>query len=736
MVMDGRWKDDYGVLNLSALNFNGSATVLSDPKVFNGMNLNDTFLDRNILNHTPELNLNETFLDRNIVNRTPELPDLSFKRSSPSSSSNNEGEIHDDFELSDVVFKYINQMLMEENIEEKTCTLHESAALQAAEKSLYDAMVNKSVSSCSSDPMVPLYDNDGKDEITIGDYNYFDGDAFISGTSTGFSSDFSDYNVPVITSVFSNLDSRTGSLSSYCSSNNNSSVIDCFADSPLSGQSVSAMQFPLSTYRILDQLGINEANNVVLKSEKKHGIGFSIPEESRGKKNPYSKDLVDDGRISKQSAVYTEPTVRSKMFDDVLLCGEGKNLPQGNFVHNGVNRVQKKGNAGKGRGKKGVTKDVVDLRTLLTLCAQAVAANDQRGAFDLLNQIRKHASPSGDGMQRLAHYFAAGLEARMAGSGTEIYNTLLSRPTSAVDVLKSYHLYLSCCPFLKISNFFSNKTILHIAENKKKLHIVDFGILYGFQWPCFIQRLSKRPGGPPELRITGIDFPCPGFKPSQRVEETGSRLANYAETFNVPFKFKAIAQKWETITLDDLELKSDETLVVNCAYRFRYLLDETVMPDCPRNKVLNLIKKMNPTIFIQGVVNGSYNAPFFITRFREALFFFSSMFDMIEANATRETPDRMLIEKVFWGREAMNVIACEGGERIERPETYKQWQVRNLRAGFRQLPLNQEILKLAKERAKSCYPHKDFGIDEVGHWMLQGWKGRIISGLALWAPAE
>ncbi|KAK3006892.1 hypothetical protein RJ639_009581 [Escallonia herrerae] len=44
----------------------------------------------------------------------------------------------------------------------------------------------------------------------------------------------------------------------------------------------------------------------------------------------------------------------------------------------------------------------------------------------------------------------------------------------------------------------------------------------------------------------------------------------------------------------------------------------------------------------------------------------------------------------------MNVIACEGAERIERPETYKQWQVRNLRAGFRQLPLNDEILDMIR----------------------------------------
>ncbi|KAI4339185.1 hypothetical protein MLD38_024150 [Melastoma candidum] len=50
--------------------------------------------------------------------------------------------------------------------------------------------------------------------------------------------------------------------------------------------------------------------------------------------------------------------------------------------------------------------------------------------------------------------------------------------------------------------------------------------------------------------------------------------------------------------------------------------------------------------------------------------------------------------------EAMNVIACEGSERIERPETYKQWQMRNTRAGFRQLPLNREIVEMRRIGSK------------------------------------
>ncbi len=94
----------------------------------------------------------------------------------------------------------------------------------------------------------------------------------------------------------------------------------------------------------------------------------------------------------------------------------------------------------------------------------------------------------------------------------------------------------------------------------------------------------------------------------------------------------------------------------------------------------------------------------------------------------------MLMERESIGREAMNVVACEGLERVERPETYKQWQVRNTRAGFKQLPLNSELMDKFRTKLQQCY-HKDFVFDVDNNWMLQGWKGRILYASTCWVPA-
>ena len=407
-----------------------------------------------------------------------------------------------------------------------------------------------------------------------------------------------------------------------------------------------------------------------------------------------------------------------------------------------ASKIQKEESEGCNKSKtSGIKKkrnkgEVVDLRALLTQCAQAMAAYNHRAANDILMLIRLHSSPFGDGSQRLAHFFANGLEARLAGTGLQIHTALTTKKTSVGDMIKAYQLYFSACPFKNMSTTYANGVIAKLAEGATSLHIIDFGVLCGFQWPCLIQLLSLRPGGPPKLRITGIDFPQPGFRPAERVEETGQRLANYCKRFNVPFQYKAIAQRWDTIEIEDMEIDKNEVIVVNSINnRMENLLDETVTDKCLKDAVLELIRRMNPDIFIHGILNGNFNTPFFLTRFREALFHFDALFDMLDATVGRENEGRMMYEREMYGRDIMNIIACEGSERIERPDIYKQWQGRNERAGLRQVGLEEEIVTKVRSIVKKEY-HKDFAVEVDGGWMLHGWKGRVIYAISCWKPSH
>ncbi|KAL3622745.1 hypothetical protein CASFOL_033353 [Castilleja foliolosa] len=542
---------------------------------------------------------------------------------SDSSADNNYG---DDCEYSDGTLRYIEQMLMEEEIDEQTHMLQESLDLQAKERSFYELLGQKY-------PLSPTLD-----------------------------------------------------------------------------------------YDVYLRKGFDDASKFLPSGNKNRHAGET--------------DTEEEERSKKVAGVYTEfNDVPKEEFDYVVLTtvGELKKKFEA-YRANLLEAGSKTRRRGCGTVKKQRNKEeTIDLRSHLIECAQLITAGDDQAANECLKQIRTHSSPLGDGLQRLAHYFANGLEARLAGTGSHIHKALLSKRITASDYLRAYYTYTASCPFHKVSIFAFNMSILLKSEKAMTVHFLDFGILYGFRWPSFIQSLAEREGGPPKLRITGIDFPQPGFRPGERVEETGRRLARYAEMFNVPFEFKAITQKWETIKIEDLMIEEGEFVAVICMFRAQYLPDETFTEESSRTMVLNLIRKINPDIFIHGIVNVNYTMPLFLSRFREALYHYSAMYDMVEATIPREKPERLLIERDLIGSEALNLIACEGCERVERGETYKLWQVRHLKAGFMQVPFEREVIDRAKYMFSKFY-HREFVIDETNEWILMGWKGRTLYALSCWQP--
>ncbi|KAJ9172365.1 hypothetical protein P3X46_015611 [Hevea brasiliensis] len=583
----------------------------------------------------------------------------------------------------DAILRYINRTLLEEELEEESCCNLQPSTLHAAEKSFHDILGQKCLPSSNIYYAPPYQNQDLENQLTT---------CMFAANSSWMIRDVHEHE--------------------------SNSIIA--TPLPLGLQSYSSASFPPP--------GIISATE-----ELQSIIGWRV---ETGEFHRYGKEMILDFANNRVTTVVAAKTTKGKRdIDDYEYDFFNPNIASENPPTSGILHQKGQSRGSNGEMTGGVkTRKLVDLSTLLIHCAEAVAGNDHKTAFELLMQIRKHSTPCGDGSQRLAHCFANALKARMVGSMSEAF---AATKVPATCMLDAWKLLFSASPFLNISNFFAFHTIMEVAEKADRLHIIHFGVVYGFLWSFLIQHLSTRPGGPPVLRVTRIEIPEPVFDSSPKLEETGSYLASFCERLNVPFEYTAVSKKWEFIRFEDFKIDRDEMTIVTCLYRSRNLLDETTDHmdiNCQRNDILSLIRRMNPSVFIHGIVNGGYNAPFFTTRFREALFYFSSLFDMLEANVSHNVPERMVLEQEIYAKRIFNVIACEGSERLERPETYKQWHLRNLRAGLRQLPLNQDIMQNMKEQVKLHY-HKDFLMDEDGDWMVQGWKGRILFALSCWKSA-
>uniref|UniRef100_A0A161XV66 Uncharacterized protein n=1 Tax=Daucus carota subsp. sativus TaxID=79200 RepID=A0A161XV66_DAUCS len=495
MVMDPGYNDTSGAIN--DFDF-GDEMILpgfdQSTNIVNGFKLNDDYVDLSFLD----------IPDRPVEHR----PGYANNNSSSGSS-----EVNSPDEFSDGVLKFLNQILMEEKIDEKPSMFHDPLALQEAEKSFYEVL-GKQYPQQTFQPPADIYQS----VESVSDY--FAGSSSEASTSSGNSVGNNHYehsqwagdsldlrssiqhNQPSQYLSFSNMESRPErTVASENSFNNNINgsmdysmsthvISNIFNDKDSMLQFKKGMEEASKFLPSIPQIVVN-LDNYALPSDTKEGhpavqvkveMDEISPSSSRGRKQYQRQDSLseEDERSSKQMAVYEEEVELSEMFDKVLLLGPscGKEEPiEGSAVAH-LDNVTTRG--AKGAKSRSVNIDnnteSVDLRTLLISCAQSVAADDRKTAYEQLKLIRQHASASGDASQRLAVIFANGLEARMAGTGTQLYAALSSKRISAIEKLKAFQVYLSACPFTKISVFFANNMIMDMASNASTLHIIDFGI--------------------------------------------------------------------------------------------------------------------------------------------------------------------------------------------------------------------------------------------------------------------
>ncbi|KAI5680645.1 hypothetical protein M9H77_01872 [Catharanthus roseus] len=103
---------------------------------------------------------------------------------------------------------------------------------------------------------------------------------------------------------------------------------------------------------------------------------------------------------------------------------------------------------------------------------------------------------------KVASYFIDALNQRIFPASHGI-NSVTFLPENEI----LYHNFYEATPYLKFAHFTANQAILEAFQGHDFVHVIDFSLMQGLQWPSLIQALALRPGGPPLLRITGIGPP-------------------------------------------------------------------------------------------------------------------------------------------------------------------------------------------------------------------------------------
>ncbi|KAL5735793.1 hypothetical protein ACOSQ2_030581 [Xanthoceras sorbifolium] len=371
-----------------------------------------------------------------------------------------------------------------------------------------------------------------------------------------------------------------------------------------------------------------------------------------------------------------------------------------------------------------------DLKEMLCTCAKAVENKDRFTIEWLMTELRQMVSVSGEPIQRLGAYMLEGLVARLAASGSYIYKALRCKEPVGTDLLTYMHLLYEVCPYFKFGYMSANGAIAEAMKDESRVHIIDFQLAQGSQWIILIMALASRPGGPPYLRITGIDDSTSAYARGGGLEIVGQRLSRLAESCKVPFEFQAAAISGSELQLGNLEIRTGEAIAVNFALMLHHMPDESVSTQNHRDRLLRLVKSLSPKVVTLVEQEANTNTAPFYHRFLETMNHYMAIFDSVDAALPREHKDRINVEQHCLAREIVNIIACEGAERVERHELLGKWRSRFIMAGFTPYPLSPFVNATIKTLLEN-YNDK-YTLVEMDGVLFLGWKNQLIIASCAW----
>ncbi|GAA0166450.1 hypothetical protein LIER_40191 [Lithospermum erythrorhizon] len=369
----------------------------------------------------------------------------------------------------------------------------------------------------------------------------------------------------------------------------------------------------------------------------------------------------------------------------------------------------------------------------LMACAEAVQSENYKLAEVLVKKIGILAVSQAGSMRKVATYFAEALARRIYKLYPSNQNDLAFN-----DYLQMY--FYEACPYLKFAHFTANQAILEAFAGKSHVHIIDFGIKQGMQWPALLQALALRSGGPPSFRLTGIG--PPSSDNTDYLQEVGWKLAQLADTIDIKFEYRGyVASSLADLDASMFDVREGETVAVNSIFELHQMLARPGAID----KVLSVVKGLKPSIFTVVEQEANHNGPQFLDRFTESLHYYSTLFDSVEGGGGAPgdcdvgvvgggggvaVQDKVMTE-VYLGRQICNVVACEGIDRVERHETLAQWRTRFDSSELEPVHLGSNAFKQAS-MLLALFSGDGYRVEENNGCLLLGWHTRPLISTSAW----
>ncbi|KAF2306049.1 hypothetical protein GH714_010426 [Hevea brasiliensis] len=342
----------------------------------------------------------------------------------------------------------------------------------------------------------------------------------------------------------------------------------------------------------------------------------------------------------------------------------------------------------------------LDIKQVLFACAQSVSDGDIQRAAGLMHVLEQMVSVSGEPMQRLGAYMLEGLRARVELSGSKIYRALKCDAPLSSDLMTYMGILLRSVP-----------------TGGHPVDVLNQVTCRSARWP-------------PSIRITGVDDPQSAHARGGGLPIVGHKLSCFAESCNVPFEFYDAAMSGCEVQLEHLGLQPGEAVVVNFPYVLHHMPDESVNTWNHRDRLLRLVKSLSPKVVTLIEQESNTNTKPFLPRFKATLEYYAAMFESIDAGSSRDDKQRINAEQHCVARDIVNMIACEGADRVERHELFGKWSLRFNMAGFTQYPLTSMVTGAVRDLLREY--DRNYGLQEKDGALYLWWINTPMATFSAW----
>ncbi|XP_038706559.1 DELLA protein RGL1-like [Tripterygium wilfordii] len=366
----------------------------------------------------------------------------------------------------------------------------------------------------------------------------------------------------------------------------------------------------------------------------------------------------------------------------------------------------------------------IELADMLLASAEKVSNREYERASKLLSRCDRLSSSTGNPLQRIVHSFSEALHEKIdresKGSSKKLtfdIPEVLMTPNSAT---------LACyrdVPFAQVEQVAAIQAIVENVAMAKRVHIIDLGIKCGMPWTLLMQALASRDECPLESLNLTVVGTC-----SSQMEEAGKWLMSFAETMNLPFSYMMVRMS-DTFEIkeDQFEIDAEETVAVFSEF---FLWTMISQPD-RLDSLMKVIRKFSPCVMVIIEVEANLNSPDYVSRFIEALFFYSAYFDAIGVCMAKDNQSRLFIESII--RQGIkSVVAAEGEERKARYVKIDVWRAFLSRFGMKEEELSMSSLYQSYLVNKKFASGDCCTLDMNGNALIIGWKGTPLHSLSVW----